>query len=297
MSAPATAIMPLANRSKPLGATIVPDGVTVRTWAPTAKQVFLTIGSALAAAREPGASPSAANALSPMGDGTWGGFLAGASEGTRYMFWIDGLGSTGLKRDPRARELTPDFPASECIVRSPATYPWHDAGFRPAEFRDLILYQLHIGVFYAVDAQGNDKRLNVGKFLDILDRVEYLRDLGVNGIQLMPIPEFPGEASEGYNGLDLFSPEMDYQVKEADLAPYLAKANALLADHGKPPLAAEQLAPGPNQLKCMIDILHLNGIGVLFDLVFNHAGGGWDDALGPRPPDSVCLWLDLARPG
>lgn len=194
------------------------------------------------------------------------------------MLWVVGTGSTGLKRDPRARELTPDFPASDCVVRSASLYPWHDAGFRPAEFRDLILYQLHVGVFYAVDAQGNDKRANIGKFLDILGRVDYLRELGVNALQLMPIQEFPGESSRGYNGLDLFSPEMDYEIRGADLARYVTKANALLTAHGKPPVTADQLRSGANQLRCVIDILHLNGMSVLFDLVFNHAGGGWDDA-------------------
>jgi 1,4-alpha-glucan branching enzyme len=194
------------------------------------------------------------------------------------MFWIVGTGSTGLKRDPRARELTADFPGSDCLVRSASTYTWHDEAFRAPEFRDLILYQLHVGVFYAVDPQGNDKRSQVAKFLDILDRVDYLRDLGVNGVQLLPIQEFSGESSRGYNGLDLFSPEMDYQVGDGEFGRYVAKANALLAAHGKPPMTADQLRPGPNQLKCVIDILHLNGISVLFDLVFNHAGGGWDDA-------------------
>ena len=278
MSAAATAVVHLADRSTPLGATIVPGGVTLRTWAPSAKQVFVLTGPSLTAARGSGFTPAATAALSSLGDGTWAGFLPGAAEGTHYMFWIAGTGTTGLKRDPRARELTPNFPASDCLVRSPSVYPWHDQAFHPAEFRDLVLYQLHVGVFYAVDALGNDQRSRVAKFLDILDRVDYLRDLGVNGVQLMPIQEFPGESSMGYNGLDLFSPEMEYAIADADLARYTAKANTLLAAHGKPAVTADQLRSGANQLRCLIDIFHLNGMSVLFDLVFNHAGGGWDDA-------------------
>jgi 1,4-alpha-glucan branching enzyme len=277
MSAPAIAPLPLLDRSTQLGATIVADGATFPTWAPSARQVFLLSGNALTAAREQGFTPSANSAVTSMGDGTWGALLPGVTEGSRYMFWVDGTGGSGLKRDPRARELTPDFPNSDCLVRSPASFPWHDQGFRLAEFRDLILYQLHVGVFYGVDASGNDKRSKVAKFLDILDRVQYLRDLGVNAIQLMPIQEFPSQTSMGYNGVDLFSPEMAYTVYDADLARYVVKANALLAVQGQPPLTIDQLQPGPNQLKCLIDILHLNGIGVLFDLVYNHAGGGFDD--------------------
>ncbi|HEX2711383.1 MAG TPA: alpha amylase C-terminal domain-containing protein [Candidatus Acidoferrales bacterium] len=278
MSAPSPVLTYPVDLSTPLGATVVPGGVTLRTWAPAAKQVFVLSGNLLSAARQPGFTPPASGALAPLGDGSWGAFLPGAGEGTSYIFWIVGTGSTGLKRDPRARELTANYPNSDCLARSPFTYRWHDEAFRAPEFRDLILYQLHIGTFYAVDSQGHDRRLRIAKFLDILDRVDYLRDLGINGIQVLPIQEFPGESSEGYNGLDLFSPEMLYQVSDADLAPYVAKANALLSARGKPPLTAEQLRPGPNQLKCVIDILHLNGISVLFDLVFNHAGGGWDDA-------------------
>jgi 1,4-alpha-glucan branching enzyme len=276
MSAPALAPLPLLDRGTPLGATIVADGAAFRAWAPNARQVFVLTGSALAAARVAGFVPSANSAVISMGDGTWGALLPGVAEGDRYMFWVEGTGDSGLKRDPRARELTPDFPVSDCLVRSPSSFPWHDQGFRLAEFRDLMLYQLHVGVFYGVDASGHDKRSKVAKFLDILDRVEYLRDLGVNAIQLMPIQEFPGESSMGYNGVDLFSPEMNYTVND-DLARYVVKANDLLAEHGHGPLSADQLRPGPNQLKCLIDILHLNGIGVLFDLVFNHAGGGFDD--------------------
>ena len=278
MSAPAMAALPLLDRGTPLGATIVPEGATFRTWAPTARQMFVITGNALAAARADGFIPSPDNALVAMGDGTWGAFLPGAGEGTRYMFWVEGVGSTGLKRDPRARELTPDFPQkSDCLVRSPSSFPWHDQGFRLAEFRDLVLYQLHVGVFYGVDAHGQDKRRSVAKFLDILDRVDYLHDLGVNAIQLMPIQEFPSESSMGYNGVDLFAPEMAYTVLDDDLARYVAKANTLLAARRQAPITADQLRSGPNQLKCLIDILHLNGIGVLFDLVFNHAGGGFDD--------------------
>src|SRR5437868_6368759 len=113
MSAAATAVVHLADRSTPLGATIVPGGVTLRTWAPSAKQVFVLTGASLPAAWGSGFTPDASAALSPLGDGTWAGFLPGADEGSHYMFWIAGTGSTGLKRDPRARELTPNFPASD----------------------------------------------------------------------------------------------------------------------------------------------------------------------------------------
>ena len=81
--------------------------------------------------------------------------------------------------------------------------PRHAQGFQLAEFCDLILYQLPIGVFYGVDANGHDKRSKVAKFLDVLDPVEYLRARGVNAIQLMPIQECPSQTSMCDNGVDL----------------------------------------------------------------------------------------------
>lgn len=263
-----------------MGATVVPGGATFRLWAPAAQGVFVLTSQSLQNAQQPGFVPAVTDALFPLGDGTWSAFVPQAGEGTPFRFWVVGAGSTGLKRDPRARELgtQPAYPACDCIVRDPQTYPWRDGDFRAPPFNDLVLYQLHIGTFYAVDALGQDKRRSIGKFLDLLDRVDYFRALGINGVQLMPVQEYPSETSLGYNGLDLYSPELDYQVNDhQELARYLTKANALLAARGKAPLNINDILPGPNQLMCVIDIMHLNGICVMFDLVFNHAGPGFND--------------------
>ena len=73
------------------------------------------------------------------------------------------------------------------------------------------------------------------------------RDLGVNAIQLLPIQEFPTEFSEGYNGVDYFSPEQSYQAaSDADLAWYLDKINASLAAFGAEPLTLDA-APARRQ--------------------------------------------------
>src|SRR4051812_9848607 len=148
------------GRDTPLGATLLADGVAFRLWAPEAVQVWLLTGAALAAAGGPAFQPSSDAAMEPLGDGTWAAFAPGMGDGEPYRFWIAGRGSTGFKRDPRARELStvPPYPSCNCIVRSPLTWPWHDEGFAAPEFRDLLLYQLHVGVYYGVDAAGNDKR-------------------------------------------------------------------------------------------------------------------------------------------
>jgi len=263
----------------PMGATLVEGGATFRVWAPGAIEVYVVTND-LAPSRQPGWIPRQADRLVPRPDGTWSGFVPGLADGSPYRLYVVGHGSSGFKRDPWARELgtEPPFPHCDCLVRDPDSYPWHDEGFRTPPFHELVIYQLHVGVFYGVDEEGHDSRTGVAKFLDVLTRVPYLRELGINAVQLLPIQEFPYDNSMGYNNLDFFSPEMAYQVSDADdLGRYLQEANALLAERGLPPLALEQLVPGPNQLKALIDLLHLNGIAVILDLVYNHAGGGFDD--------------------
>jgi 1,4-alpha-glucan branching enzyme len=79
-------------------------------------------------------------------------------------------------------------------------------------FHELIIYQLHVGVFWAVDSAGADRRRTYGRFLDIVEKIPYLRSLGVTAIQLLPVQEYSGDFSLGYNGLDYFSPEMTFQT-------------------------------------------------------------------------------------
>ncbi len=269
------------DRTSAMGATVWPDGTGFRTWAPNARAVSLVAGAGLsAAAQDPAWRPDRQDSLAPLGDGSWGGFLAGLGDGEPYMFFIDGAGSTGWKRDPFARELTiaPAFPDSFCVVRDPASYPWHDQAWRPPPFADLIIYQLHIGTWWAQDSAGHDVRATRGgTFLDAAQKLGHLRDLGVTAVQLLPVQEFETAFSLGYNGVDYFSPEGDYAVTPRELPGQLAEINAMLASFGRPALTPDQLAPGVNQLKCLVDLCHLHGIAVILDLVYNHAGGGFDD--------------------
>ncbi|HYB40580.1 MAG TPA: alpha amylase C-terminal domain-containing protein [Candidatus Methylomirabilis sp.] len=255
-----------------MGANLVEGGATFRVWAPRAQAVHLRIGAGADWA------PEDSNALARDAAGYWSGFAPGAKDGDAYRFWVIGLGSAGPKRDPFARELGPGFPHCDCVVRQALSYPWHDQGFRPPPFNDLVVYQLHVGTFYAVDADGRDRRAPGGaKFLDLLDRIPYLADLGVNAVQPLPIVEFATEHSLGYNGTDYFSPEMAYAASPADVDRYLDTANALLAARGRPPLQRADLGTHPNQLKVVIDICHLYGLAVVLDVVYNHAGGDFGD--------------------
>ncbi len=140
----------------------------------------------------------------------------------------------------------------------------------------MIIYQFHIGTYYGRDAAGNDDRRGRDcTFLDVLDRIEYLAQLGVNAVEPLPINEFETETSQGYNGSDLFSPEYRYTMLPGDprIPRFLATINRLLANRGKPPLPAGVLDRPINQLKALVDLCHVYGMAVLFDVVYNHAGG------------------------
>jgi 1,4-alpha-glucan branching enzyme len=268
------------DRTSAMGATICVDGTAFRTWAPNARSVSVVAGDRLVAAQAEGWQPDPSDALAPLGDGSWGGFLAGVADGDPYMFFVVGAGSSGWKRDSFTRELTltPAFPGSFCIARDPSSYPWHDAGWQTPSFSDLIIYQLHVGTWWAQDASGGDVRsTRGGTFLDVVDKLDYLRQLGVNAVQFLPIQEFETTFGLGYNGVDYFSPEGQYTATPDELRWRLDRVNAILAGFSKPPLSAAQLASGANQLKCLIDLCHLHGLAVIFDLVYNHAGGGFDD--------------------
>ncbi len=237
----------------PMGANLVTGGATFRVWTPQALEVHLRLARTGNVINQSGDSftPSAATRLHLHENGHWTGFVPGVQEGDRYRFHLVG-NPQPLVRDPYARELEfHDWPDVDCIVRSPASYPWHDDGFRTPWFHEAIIYQLHFGTWHAVDDQNRDARpTRVAKFLDAVERIPYLADLGVTFIQPLPVTEFnsvpnpfdPTPRSLGYNGTDLFSPEMDYGVEEQDLPRYLKTVNQLLADRRQ--AAARTEGPG-----------------------------------------------------
>jgi 1,4-alpha-glucan branching enzyme len=279
-----------------MGATLVTGGATIRTWAPGAKEVYV-VPHDFDIATPGGWTKNPGDLLQKDSRGYWTGFFSGVKENDPYRFWIVGTGNEGYKRDPYARELEMyGYPNCNCLVRDGNSYRWHDGSYHPPAFNDLIIYQLHIGVFFAEDAWGHDIRKDrVAKFLDVVGRIRYLADLGVNAIMLLPFQEFQGPNSKGYNGTDLFSPEMDYTVDAKDLARYVTTVNQLLALKGQPPLSASDITGQDEQLKILVDLCHLFGIAVIADVVYNHAGPGFDSQslrlfdrpASPATPDGV----------
>jgi 1,4-alpha-glucan branching enzyme len=260
----------------PMGATLTANGATFKVWAPGALGVYLN--GTLAGAQHWTQDQDAGLLLRKDSSGYWTGFFPGAKEGDSYKYFVVGAGSKGYKRDPYARELgaDPPFPHANCLIRSPASYPWHDGAFVTPDYSNMVVYQLHVGTFYS-KIPGLE-----GTFLDVVEKIEYLAALGITVLQLLPIDEFETQTSQGYNGSDLFSPENRYGVTDQEqLAGYLATVNRLLKQRQQAALTLEDLTPVPNQLKALVDLCHLYGIAVVFDVVYNHAGGfdGDDESL------------------
>jgi 1,4-alpha-glucan branching enzyme len=245
----------------PMGANLTDGGATFRVWAPNAHRVHACVNGAIA---------DDTNLLNRNEQGHWRGFLPGVQDRDRYKFFVVGDGGSGPKRDPFARELATPFP-SDCVIRT-TDFPWHETGYVTPHFHDFVIYQLHVGVFFTPNLPAK-----AGTFLDVARKIPHLASLGVTAIQLMPIQEFATEFSLGYNGVDYFSPEMDFAVEDADLPPYGAHANALLEAKGLAPYEIADLRGEMNQLKALIDLCHLHGLAVLLDVVYNHAGGDFGD--------------------
>jgi 1,4-alpha-glucan branching enzyme len=262
------------------GATVVEEGTLFGVWAPTASEVWVATDR-ISSKNFTMWEPKTSHRLTPGADGTWGGVVPGVKDGDPYLFWMKGgTGSEGFKRDPYARELggKPGSSSGHCIVRDPHSYRWHDAGWMVPPHDQFILYELHVGVWSAEDSSGRDERpKRSGTFLDVVRRVEYLQGLGITAVLLLPIQAFPTEFSIGYNTSDRFAPEVSYQVHSVEaLQGYLAEVNRLLAKFSLPPIDIQALGSGVNQLKILIDLLHLHGVAVILNLNFTF-GGTTDD--------------------
>ncbi|MEO0553910.1 MAG: alpha-amylase family glycosyl hydrolase [Bacteroidota bacterium] len=178
--------------------------------------------------------------------------IDGLTSGADYVFqyWVDGAIRVG---DPYADQVAdpwndefitesvfPDLPEYDLreygiatVLRTGQTpYEWsatEDTWERPNQ-EDLIVYELLVRDF--IDSHD---------YNDLIDTLTYIKRLGVNAIELMPIMEFEGNSSWGYNPSYFFAPDKYYGTK--------------------------------NDLKAFIEAAHQNGIAVILDMVLNHAFG------------------------
>ena len=208
-----------AQSARPgLGALPHESGTTFRVWAPHA--------SAVAVAGEFNEWRAAPLVREPAG-GVWSGEIPEARAGQRYKYLLNG---ETWKRDPRARQVAEAD--RDGIIYDPNAFDWGAAPIPKPARNDLVLYQIHIGTFAG---QNPPATLD-----DAIAHLDHVRALGVNAVTLMPVNEFPGKLSWGYNPSDLFAIEADYG--------------------------------GPDALKRFVRAAHERGLAVFMDVIHNHYG-------------------------
>ena len=164
-------------------------------------------------------------ALGATEGGYFEGISADAKVGALYRYRIDG---TGPYPDPCSR-YQPQGPHGPSQVVDPDAYRWCDAHWRGVGLQGQVLYELHVGTFTPQ-----------GTFDAAIDKLDYLVQLGVTVVELMPLAECPGRWNWGYDGVALFAPYHVY------------------GDH--------------DACKRFIDAAHARGLGVILDVVYNHLG-------------------------
>ncbi len=206
-----------------MGALPYQGGVTFRVWAPFAE--------AVAVAGDFNQWSSVASPLAPEGaSGYWSADVPGALVGQQYKFVVTGA-DPAWRIDPYARSVTNSI--GNTIITDTG-FDWGGASFAMPTWNELVIYELHIGTF-------NDVTPGLpGNFDNAIARLPHLQALGVNMIEVMPVMEFPGDFSWGYNPAHIFAVESAYG--------------------------------GPAKFKEFIKAAHALGLGVVLDVVYNHLG-------------------------
>ncbi len=199
------------------------NGVAFRVWAPNANKIF--VAGTFNDWKEDEFE------LASEENGFWYGDIENAKIGDEYKYVIWNGKMKLLKNDPYSKELTNS--AGNTIVSDPS-FKWDDNDYKMPPWNELVIYEIHVGTF-------NSPQQNMpGNLKSVTKKIQYLKDLGINAIELMPIMEFPGDYSWGYNTSYPFSVESSY---------------------GK-----------PADLKKLVNEAHKAGIAVILDVVYNHFG-------------------------
>ncbi len=186
-----------------------------------------------------------ANPLEKEDGGMWAREVQGAVPGDQYQFQITNGDRSFRKNDAYAREIHEQTALSVVYADS---YEWKSPEFKLPNWNELVIYELHVGTF-APGPHGSQ-----GRFEQVIGRLPYLKSLGINALEIMPLMAFPGERSWGYSLTNPFAVEAKYG--------------------------------GADGLKRLIDAAHVEGIAIILDVVYNHFGpdnldlwqyDGWSD--------------------
>ncbi|MGL5405830.1 MAG: alpha-amylase family glycosyl hydrolase [Propionibacteriaceae bacterium] len=204
-----------------MGPIFYDAGVAFRVWAPNASEVQIY-------GDFNGWVPTA---MAPEGSGNWYLDIPGALVGQKYKYKICRDGNWFDRIDPRAPQVTNSV--GDGVLYDHRIFDWQGDSFTLPAFNELVIYELHVGSFLKTSS-------GPATLYDAVEQLDYLVDLGVNVIGLMPVMEFAGDYSWGYNPAHIFTVESAYG--------------------------------GPDALKTFVREAHKRGLAVLADVVYNHIG-------------------------
>lgn len=202
----------------------------------------------------------------------WSVFIPDLAAGALYHFQADGpfqperghrFDATARLIDPFAKALAGGYlPGDDDVVRPPKCvviddhFDWGGDRHLRRPLSESVIYEMHVRGFTQSPTAGSD---SPGTYLGVIDKIPYLKSLGVTAVELMPVHEFPTEETDGstgkrsnywgYDPMAFFAPHRGYQ---------------------------EGNEPGGQvvQFKQMVRELHAAGIEVILDVVFNHTSEG-----------------------
>ena len=193
------------------------DGTVFRLWAPSAGHVDLVVGRA--------GGENDFLAMEKDAAGWWRITTDQVAVGGGYGFRVDdGM----VVPDPAARAQMGDVHGLSKLV-DPRSYAWKTADWAGRPWEEVVFYELHTGTF-----------TEAGTFESMIERLDYLRDLGITAVELMPVAQFGGRRGWGYDGVLLYCPHEVYG--------------------------------GVDGLKRLVDAAHERGLMVFLDVVYNHFG-------------------------
>ncbi len=219
-----------------MGAIVAEGGVAFRVWAPHADSV--------AVMGDFNNWRADADPLGSEGNGYWYGFIDGAEAGQEYKYRLTNGDLELFRIDPYALQVTNSV--GNGVIYDHSAFDWDGDSANCPPHHELVIYEMHVGSFNPTDG--------VGGFDDVIAQFNYLKELGVNALQIMPVAEFAGDQSWGYNPAHIFAVETAYG--------------------------------GPDAFKNLIKEAHAHGFAIILDVVYNHFGpsdldlwqfDGWSD--------------------
>ncbi|HEX4320183.1 MAG TPA: malto-oligosyltrehalose trehalohydrolase [Acidobacteriaceae bacterium] len=174
--------------------------------------------------------------------GWWTANAVDAKHGDDYAFLLDD--DPKPYPDPRS-PWQPNGVHQSSRVLDHSLFPWTDRDWSPPSLSQAVIYELHVGTFTPE-----------GTFEAAIERLPYLRSLGITHVELMPVNSFPGRWGWGYDGAALYAPQEQYG--------------------------------GPQGLKELVDACHATGLAAVLDVVYNHFGpvGNYTGKFGPYLTES-----------